>query len=191
MEYLLNKLAGKPETPEPTKADAEKPNEPYIEAFKPLFAPEELAEDFYTQEAAFVGGRYTIKVSLSKKLYRVIAIGASATLEDLHLVIQEAYKFENDHLYAFFMDGNAWSDFGIYDPDGERPPFTDEAKLGELDLYEGKRFVYLFDYGDCWLFELVVQKIEPKVPEPSKGLVVEEKGEAPAQYWEEDEDDNW
>lgn len=186
----MDLLVYNPEAQTQEEEAAEKPDEPFIEAFKPLFAPEELSEGFYTQEVKFISGRYTIKVSLSKKLYRTMAIGASATLEALHLAIQEAYKFDNDHLYAFFMDGNAWSDFGIYDPDGERPPFANEVKLGELELYEGKRFVYLFDFGDCWLFELVVQKIEPKVPEPRKALVVEEKGEAPAQYWEEDEDED-
>lgn len=192
MTGLLDLLVGKPEAQEPEETAAKKPEEPFVEAFKPLFAPEELSEDFYDQEGKFTSGRYTIRVSLSKKLYRTIAIGASATLKDLHLAIQKAYQFDNDHLYAFFMDGNAWSDSGIYDPDAERPPYADEAKLGELELYEGKRFVYLFDYGDCWLFELLVQKIEPKVPEPRKALVVEEKGEAPAQYWEEeDEEDDW
>ncbi|WP_162053552.1 plasmid pRiA4b ORF-3 family protein [Pontibacter pamirensis] len=190
LEGIMDLLVYKPEVEIPEEETTEKPDEPFIEAFKPLFAPEDLSEDFYVQQESFEGGRYTIRIALSKKVYRTIAIGASATLEDLHLAIQKIYNFDDDHLYAFYMDGKEWSEYGIYSPDSDRPPFTNEVKLGELDLYTGKRFVYLFDFGDRWLFELVVQKIEPKVPEPGKAIVIEEKGEAPPQYWEEDEDDD-
>ena len=187
---LLGILAEKTEEQEVVpEQEFSRPGEPFIEAFKPLFASEELSEDFYSQGESFLGGRYTIKIALSKKLYRTITIGASATLEDLHLAIQKIYKFDNDHLYAFYMDGKEWSDHGIYSPDGERPPYANEVKLGELDLYAGKRFVYLFDFGDCWLFELVVQKLEPSQPEPRTATVVETKGEAPPQYWEEEDED--
>lgn len=182
MGNLLDMLTGKPEIQEPEETAVKKPDEPFIEVFKPLFAPEELTEDMYSQQEEFKGGRYTIKMSLSKKLYRTIVISASATLEDLHLAIQDTFDFDNDHLYAFYMDGKEWSDYGIYDRRGERGPFADEARLGELDLYTGRRIVYLFDFGDSWLFEVLVQQVEPNMPEPTAAAVVEEKGDAPEQY---------
>jgi hypothetical protein len=69
---------------------------------------------------------YTFHVSLpgTGKVWRKIEIGAEQTLEDLHLAIQAAYDWGNDHLYSFFMNNKAW------DP-------TSEYTLPEGALYEG------------------------------------------------------
>ncbi len=39
---------------------------------------------------------------------RKIEMRADQTLEDLHLAIQDAFEFDYDHLYSFFMSGRAW-----------------------------------------------------------------------------------
>jgi hypothetical protein len=69
---------------------------------------------------------YTFHVSLpgTGKVWRKIEIGAEQTLEDLHLAIQAAYDWGNDHLYSFFMNNKAW------DP-------SSEYTLPEGALYEG------------------------------------------------------
>lgn len=67
-----------------------------------------------------MGGQYVLKVLLDQDLYRTVAISASATLEDLHLAIQRAFRFDDDHLYAFFMDGEARSDDCFNDPRGKK-----------------------------------------------------------------------
>ncbi len=53
---------------------------------------------------------YTFHVSLPGygRVWRKLALPAEFTLEDLHLAIQNAYEFDNDHLYSFFMSGKAW-----------------------------------------------------------------------------------
>jgi len=53
---------------------------------------------------------YTFHVSLPNyaDVWRKIELPADATLEGLHFAIQEAYAFDNDHLYSFFMSGKAW-----------------------------------------------------------------------------------
>jgi len=40
-------------------------------------------------------------------LSRTIEIPTEQTLEDLHLAIQDAFEWDNDHLYTFFMNGKA------------------------------------------------------------------------------------
>ncbi|MBD0258492.1 MAG: plasmid pRiA4b ORF-3 family protein, partial [Cytophagales bacterium] len=154
----------------------------FLPAFAPLFEPGELVESFYSDTPAFTPGRYELKVALDKKLYRTIAIGASATLDDLHLAIQDAFRFDNDHLYAFYMDGEAWSDDRFNAPGLEEPPFTTDAKLGELDLYAGRRFLYLFDFGDSWEFWVTVLQVDPAAPEPKSPKVVDKLGKNPKQY---------
>lgn len=154
----------------------------FLPAFAPLFEPGDLAESFYLNTTVFTPGRFVLKVALEKQLYRTIAISASATLDDLHLAIQDAFRFDNDHLYAFYMDGEAWSDDNFQDPRGGEGPFATLVKLGELDLYVGKRFLYLFDFGDEWHFWVTVLQIDPSAPEPKSPKVVDKQGKNPKQY---------
>jgi len=42
-------------------------------------------------------------------VWRKIEMRADQTLEELHLAIQNAYDWDADHLYSFFMSGiGAW-----------------------------------------------------------------------------------
>ena len=68
--------------------------------------------------------------------------------------------------------------------------------LADLGLSKGKTFLYLFDYGDEWQFKVRVHAVNPNADATLQyPRLVEEVGEAPAQYgyWddeeEEDEDD--
>lgn len=53
---------------------------------------------------------YTFHVSLpgTGRVWRKIEMRADQTLEDLHFAIQDAYEWDTDHLYSFFMSGKAW-----------------------------------------------------------------------------------
>lgn len=67
---------------------------------------------------------YTFHVSLPGygRVWRKVELPAVATLEDLHLAIQNAYTFDNDHLYSFFMSGKAWDQSTEYNlPEGVTP----------------------------------------------------------------------
>lgn len=52
-------------------------------------------------------GIYTFKVSLARNTWAKIKMPAEHTLNDLHDYIQEAFTFNNDHMYSFFMDGTS------------------------------------------------------------------------------------
>ena len=47
--------------------------------------------------------------SIFSECVRIIEIQANANLEDLHLAIQNAIDFENDHLYEFFISNTSRS----------------------------------------------------------------------------------
>lgn len=53
---------------------------------------------------------YTFKVWLppEKSIFRKIEIRADHTLLTLHRAIQEAFDFDDDHLFSFYMSGRAW-----------------------------------------------------------------------------------
>jgi hypothetical protein len=135
-----------------------------------------------------VRGSYVFKVSLGRSVWRKILLSFRHTLEDLHKAVQDAFNFDDDHLYSFFMDAKRYSKHVYHSPMVDEGPFVHEVTIGELGLYEGQRIMYFFDYGDSWEFEvqllkIIKDEIPPKVPK-----VIEEKGEAPSQYRYYDDD---
>ena len=82
---------------------------------------------------------YTFHVSLpgTGRVWRKIEMGADQTLEDLHFAIQDAYEWDTDHLYSFFMSGQAWDESSEYClPEGYTPwgePIVDEEEEEEED----------------------------------------------------------
>jgi len=134
---------------------------------------------------------YTFKVSLDATVWRKIKLSYKHSLDDLHLSIQKAFDFDNDHLYAFFMDGKRYSRNAYNSPWGNEGPYANEAILGNLDWYTGQKILYYFDYGDSWEFAVQLLTIHEDEPPIAKATIIEIKGKAPSQYqyYEEDEED--
>lgn len=131
-----------------------------------------------------------ISVSLATGCYCHIRIGANATLYKLHQAILNAFDFEDDHQHAFFMDNHVWSPVDAYyssKMDGwER--LTKKYTLKRVKLEKGKKFTYLFDFVDKWVFQCkVLQELEEKTDIPG---IIRSVGESPEQYPEYEEDDD-
>ncbi|MHB1127346.1 MAG: plasmid pRiA4b ORF-3 family protein [Bacillota bacterium] len=160
--------------------------EPFILPFTVFFAPGEL-ETTLPQEQAKTEGNYSFKVSLDKKTWRRVVLSAHHTLEDLHLIIQEAFEFNDDHLYCFFMDGKRWSRNAYYSPGDDQGPYVNKVRIGELGLEPGQEILYLFDYGDEWCFKVRLEDKSEEGPRLLKPVITARAGESPDQYpmWEE------
>lgn len=64
--------------------------------------------------------------------------------------------------------------------------------IGSLDLKPDDTFMYLFDYGDEWQFEVRVEAITERAPDDAEyPRLLEAIGEAPEQYPEWDDDEDW
>jgi hypothetical protein len=133
---------------------------------------------------------YEFKVQLDRSCYRVIACAGKHTFEELHLAIQEAFDFDNDHLYSFFMDGKPWSRAAINHPYCEEPPFADEVLIGQVGLREKQTILYLFDYGDSWEFQVMLTAIHEADVPLKHPVILKTVGESPEQYpdWDDEYD---
>ena len=101
----------------------------------------------------------------------------------------QSCEVQNDHMYSFFMDGKPWSKKSFKCPYEDEGISADEVEIGELDLIEKESFLYIFDYGDEWLFNIEVLEIKKEVIEEFQGEIIESKGKLPQQY--PDFDDEW
>ncbi len=84
--------------------------------------------------------------------------------------------------YSFFPDGRYRSKIAYHHPEGGMSPYADEITIGELYLREGQRMLYLFDYGDEWLFNILLEKIDEGKESNGSPEIIESEGEAPEQY---------
>ena len=134
---------------------------------------------------------YVISVSIGTGCYRHIRVPGDDTLFDLHSEILDAFGFVDDHAHAFFMDNKIWSQTDAYYSDmiEDENRYTCDYSLSNLALQAGKKFKYVFDFGEEWVFQCKVLHV---LDEPCDEYdIVCSKGKNPEQYSQEDEFDDW
>jgi len=129
-------------------------------------------------------GTYYFKVALRKTLWRTIKLAHAHSLYDLHLAIEDAFEFDEEHLYAFYLDigelKRRRGRYGVYCSEFEDEDFTvEDAVIGICGFYPGQSMIYLFDFGDRVLFDVTLLKIDTTEPLPHSPVVVDQKGELP------------
>lgn len=101
-------------------------------------------------------------VDVVPTVWRRVAVPGGYTLDRVHRVFQYAMGWQDYHLHSFEIEG---SQFGVPDPDGELD-LRDELEV-RLDAVAGKdtRFVYVYDFGDWWEHEVVVETVSLAEPD--------------------------
>jgi hypothetical protein len=134
---------------------------------------------------------YTFRVNhrALPEVWRDIELAEDQTLEDLHLIIQQAYDWWDDHLYSFFLSGelddqaseigSPWSDTSLH---------THQVQIERLNLQPGGRFLYYFDYGDSHEFDVQLLAVNPADGPGHYPRIVGKQGQAPPQYPDYDEE---
>jgi hypothetical protein len=105
---------------------------------------------------------YQVKVTLhaaKPPIWRRLRLPASTTLAQLHQVIQVVFGWEDAHLHAFEVGGRRYSrpDFELWDEAADEG----EARLQDLAARPGARLRYIYDFGDSWEHDLLVEDILP------------------------------
>jgi hypothetical protein len=160
-------------------------------------------QSLWVPSVEFRPGRYIFKVSLGK-VWRRIAMAGNATLADFSNLILDAVEFDHDHLDQFTVKTPTGRTLAISHPYASGDRSTDEVRIGDLPLQVGGAMDYLFDFGDCWEFQIVLESIEleadsakevQKVKQSKRsrrkkpkalGEILEAHGTAPEQYPEAD-----
>jgi hypothetical protein len=133
---------------------------------------------------------FDARLEADPRIRRRIAVRADQKLTDLHSILQEAYGWADDHLYAFWLSGRFWDrDAREYTVPFELEPHQRSAatRLSRLDLKPGQKIAYLFDFGDEWSVALTIAAIEAADDGPYP-RVLERHGDAPPQYPEYEEE---
>jgi len=115
-------------------------------------------------------GAYVLSVTLSEvkpPVWRRLRVASDLTLRDLHHVLQVAMGWDDCHLHEFEIDGKR---YGMPDPPedlGRSPLDEQDYRLAAL-LRRGTRFEYLYDFGDDWRHQIVVEDTVSREAEAPK-----------------------
>jgi hypothetical protein len=140
-----------------------------------------------------------LRIELERSIYRDIEIEASKSLYQLAEAIIKAFGFDFDHAFGFYSGltpgtmfdkkprYELFADMGEADPGvlGVKKP-----KVGEAFPKVGHKMLFLFDYGDEWIFRATFKEAGTKVAKTKYPRVVASKGDAPAQYPDPDDCDD-
>jgi len=87
-------------------------------------------------------------------IWRRVLVHDTMSLANLHSVIQEAFGWQDYHLFAFVVAGKRYEGPS---PDAEGADATRVA-LKKLPLEPGTGFEYVYDFGDDWHHTVLVEQ---------------------------------
>jgi hypothetical protein len=112
---------------------------------------------------------YQLKITLRDirpPIWRRVQVRSDSTLGHLHWVIQFSMGWTNSHLHSFSIQG---VDYGVLLPElgFDEMGVEDEqsVKLSKVIPGEKFKFSYLYDFGDSWEHEILVEKVLEADPE--------------------------
>lgn len=114
-----------------------------------------------TRGAAIVASESILQLKISlvgvskPPVWRRVLVPATMRLDRLHDVIQAAMGWTDTHLHAFEAGG---VDYGPPDPELDH---MDERRtaIGDVLSEPGDHMRYVYDFGDYWQHDVVVEKV--------------------------------
>ena len=164
---------------------------PCFGEWQPIFQPyfPEWRENLHIPEISPRKGSFIFRVALGK-VWRLIALRAGDTVDDLVSWILKSVEFDSDHLYELRCPDRFGRTLRIMHPymeeEGEGPSGA-EVRLGELPVMPGQSMTLVYDFGDNWRFDVKLEAMEPPGAKIKAPRILESHGKAPEQYpsWDE------
>ena len=99
---------------------------------------------------------------VTPEIWRRVQVRSSITLASLHRVLQPVMGWTNSHLHDFRV-----TDVCYGEPHPELPPRKDERKavLGDLLTKPNDRLTYVYDFGDGWRHDVVLERVIAAEPD--------------------------
>jgi hypothetical protein len=126
---------------------------------------------------------YQLKITLlgiDPPIWRLIQVPSTIALCCLHDALQAVLGWTDSHLHQFEKDGKYW---GVPDDEGfeDDVEVIDESRVPVSNVLgaEGDSMVYLYDFGDDWRHQVVLERIVPFSGTPPKPVCLAGKRRCP------------
>ena len=127
-----------------------------------------------------------LKVSLARTrpaIWRRVLVPVTATLGDLHVVIQILFGWDGDHMHEFTVGKKRFSSSYVHLEETED---EDAVRIRDAAAAGGK-IAYTYDFGAYWQHEITVEKTLPRDYSRDYPVCVAFQGDSPVEYWSEEE----
>ncbi|WP_434581568.1 plasmid pRiA4b ORF-3 family protein [Sulfurimonas sp. NW15] len=111
-------------------------------------------------------------------IYRTIQVPSNFTFYDLHLVIQNAFNWDDAHLFEFIIKKKLIAD--------HEDEFGEENILSARDILledefkrKSQKAIYIYDFGDHWEHEIVLKKSFPPEAGQQYPACIDAQGNTP------------
>ena len=101
---------------------------------------------------------YLLKIQLlniEPEIWRRFFVPAAITLDRLHDVIQIVMGWADYHLHEFTIGKKRYTEYPEFKDDGLE---CARYRLGNLIKQKGRTFGYIYDFGDSWEHELIIEE---------------------------------
>jgi hypothetical protein len=143
-------------------------------------------------------GTHIFRVSLKdrRSVHRDIEIESAKTLADFAEAIVQAFDFNFDHAFGFYPETKgravtrglpAYELFADMDAATETRSVR-KTKVAQVFSEIGDAMIFLFDYGDEWLFRVELTALGRKAGKTRYPRVLAKAGPSPVQYPGPDDD---
>ena len=134
---------------------------------------------------------YLLKIRLLEiepEIWRRLVVPAGITLDRLHDVIQIVMGWTDSHLHEFTIGKKRYTEYPESKEDGLE---CGQYRLVDLIRQKGRTFRYLYDFGDRWEHEIIVEDsryFNPETIDPvecldgARACPLEDVGGVPGYY---------
>jgi hypothetical protein len=109
-----------------------------------------------TRSRSIGGSIYQFRITLrdiQPPIWRRLQVPSTITLAQLHAIIQDAMGWQDYHLYKFTICGEHFEE---PDPEAEGKDAT-RVKLRDLSIEVSETFEYVYDFGDDWHHDVILE----------------------------------
>ena len=97
---------------------------------------------------------------LEPKIWRRVDVPLSSTLEALHRIVQVSFRWQDYHLYEFIVGERVYGVPSDEDEFYERKIYKAAGiRLKTLVERGVERFLYVYDFGDDWRHDVIVEEV--------------------------------
>jgi hypothetical protein len=130
-------------------------------------------------------------------IYRDIEIDPAKSLYVLAEAIVSSFDFDFDHAFGFYTGPTpakmhkTFPKYELFADMGDADPGVlgvKKTRISQAFPELGHTMLFLFDYGDGWLFRVALRTIGKKSAKTRYPRIVATRGPAPAQYPDDDDD---
>ena len=108
--------------------------------------------------------RIQLKNVQKPPVWRRVIVPESFTFEQFHVVIQESFGWGNYHLFQFSPSGYGSEPIIAIPSDddwGKPAKNASKTRLSSVFKTENQKYTYIYDFGDDWEHNILLEKILP------------------------------